>query len=478
MSKATQADVETDHDNQLTVYRRRDTKTGKLSDCYYYDIIIPRQKRIRFRSTKHTKKLDAIMYAKTQYAKVSQRIIAGIDITFTNFTKVAEKAIEHYEGRVEIGTFSQRDYDRIRTSNTYIFTPYFEMIDKDFHTITKFDIEKMVIWRKKQGILKRVDKRYKRVMNEHKKRYTATFEPWDSTRKVSNATVNKELQALRYIYKFAEDAKYISSREVPKITNIQYSVAEHRREHFTEQQWSEVTEYLRTNYAPWNEKVEKATSQAINIGDEQNVFFAQRASHFMCLLQRHFWLLLSQSSTRVGELRKIKWQDITDRPYPKPKTGKIINRKAISVNGKTGPRIVICMPYANKTIERWKNICAAFRVTTKPNEYVFRHPYFCYKNKGTPNNVIMNNNSAFQRVLEKLDLLHYGKTDQNGKLLKRTQYSIRHSAITWRLTAGVNLQALSSNVGSSIETLMRSYDHSTSLDYMEEITKNDPTDYD
>jgi len=52
-------------------------------------------------------------------------------------------------------------------------------------------------------------------------------------------------------------------------------------------------------------------------------------------------------------------------------------------------------------------------------------------------------------------------------------YSLRHGAITRDLVKGMSITALSKNVGVSIPTLTKFYDHAISTDFIDEITRFD-----
>ena len=133
------------------------------------------------------------------------------------------------------------------------------------------------------------------------------------------------------------------------------------------------------------------------------------------------------------------------------------------------------MPRSLETFERWKEICTYHKVSCEKEDYVWRHPG--RTDKESINKPILNTYEAFKRVLRHLDLLFYGEPDQAGRMRQRTLYSIRHS-ITWALQRNVPIEAISKNVGSSIETLQRVYDHSVATDYMMLITQQDPTHMD
>jgi integrase len=146
-----------------------------------------------------------------------------------------------------------------------------------------------------------------------------------------------------------------------------------------------------------------------------------------------------------------------------------VERVILSVNGKTGRRLVICQPYAKVVIRRWQDICKRYAVTTNPSEFVFRHPEFTNRGTSYVNQPLDTTNQAFQVVLRRLGL----EADVEGR--KRSVYSIRHSAITWALQGNVNAVSVAKNAGTSLEMIQKFYDHSLSTDYISELTKFDLT---
>ena len=57
------------HDGKLILFQRDDGK-GKAMPYWYYTIKIPKQKTIKDKSTKETKRSSALLIAETQYKKV------------------------------------------------------------------------------------------------------------------------------------------------------------------------------------------------------------------------------------------------------------------------------------------------------------------------------------------------------------------------------------------------------------------------
>lgn len=450
--------VNTSDDGQLVLFQRTDPE-GHIKPTWYYDIIIPKQKRIRFRSTGYQDYNKAFLFANTQYQKTLVRINAGIPLDAVTFRDVANEAFGHYQGKLSLGEIKQHTLDRMRNSIDFVFVPYFtDIANKDFHEITALDIQEMVIWRKDQGSI-------------DNNRMHKEGNVWDKTRIPSNATINRELTSLRQIYNYAILREIMIEGQRPKIETLKHSIKENRREHFNNEEWEKITNHLWRSYAPWREKEKEKIKGIIEQGNKPNI------EEYLKLLNRHFWLTLSQSSGRVGEIRDIKWKDVNIREFASVDSKKI-KRLILSVNGKTGKRNIVCMPRSLETFDRWKEICEYHKMSCEKEDYVWRHPWFGRTDKESVNKPVLNTYEAFKRVLTHLDLLFYGEPDQAGRMRERTLYSIRHSAITWALQRNVPIEAISKNVGSSIETLQRVYDHSVATDYMMLITQQDPTHMD
>ena len=449
MTDAHRQNLYTSEDGQLAVYQRVDAE-GNIKPTWYYDIVIPKQKRIRFKSTQFTDFGNALMYAKSEHQKMLQRVTAGIPLNAFSFDKVCKEVLEHYYEKVSVKDFPVSEYNRLRNCINHYYVPYFsEILDKDFHAINTIDIENFITWRKKRG-----------VINSNAKGESDQY----IGRMPSNNTINKELNSLRKIYDYAIDRGLMLPAQKPKIKNLKYSISDNRREHFTEPEWRKIYTYLSRKYAPWNDKTK---------GDSKFTFEVI-LDNYIKLLHRHFWLILSQSSGRVGEIRNIRWRDVKIREFS-DSDGKTVKRQILNVSGKTGQRHIVCMPSALDTFERWREICDWYRVTCNPDDYVFRHPHFSRSDHREGEKPVHDTYNGFKRVLTALNLLYYGDEDENGKRPERTLYSIRHSGITWALQRNVPIEAISKNVGTSIQTLQKVYDHSVSSDYMSLITQNDPT---
>jgi len=194
------------------------------------DINFPRQKRIRFRSTRCNEYHQASMYAETQYRKLAERVSAGIAIDTYSFRKVAKEAIDFYEDYVNVGRLSKGRFCHLLMVTRNLLIPYFDGLQKDFVEINTLDIEGFSLWRMNVGTIipkHYVDKSYK---------------------KPSIGTINIDLSMLRKIYNYAVKREYILPNQVPEIKDLRYNYKDHRRPHFTKGEWSKVTNYLFHHY--------------------------------------------------------------------------------------------------------------------------------------------------------------------------------------------------------------------------------------
>ena len=435
----------THHNKELLLYRAKHDN-GKIMDAWYYTIKIPNQKTIKDKTTKHTEYATALMFAEAQYQKLKERAMMGISIAAVSYQQVFRQAVSYYEQKVKADLLDEVRFHRFKAVNTRAVIPYFEEIDKDFAEINSLDIENWIIWRKGKG---------QRQRGWHNKSKLPEF----VDRKLSDGTINIELQMIRMVYDYAETAELTLPAQRPKIKSLKHSVKQNRRPEFSWSEWNKITQYLTSDYVDDMPPHMAKTNLA-----PMYVFF--RKNH------QYFWQLLFMSMCRIGELKTLKWGNIDDRKVKDPKTGKRVQRLILTVDGKTGKRQVVCQPYAAKLFADWKRVCEEFNAPTGTKDLVFKHPDTTNHGKDKKGEAIETTNVAFKGVLDKLGI----GTDADGK--QRTVYSIRHTAISQALRRNVSLNAISKNAGVSIETLTRAYDHTQSSDYIIELTKSDYTGFD
>jgi len=426
------------HNGEVFLYKLK--KDKKVSENWFYEIRLANQKRIRDRSTKIKDFNTALLYVESQYTKLTNRVNLGLPIATISMQQVVNEATAYYENRVKSGELAKERFNRFKRTMREIVIPFVNGLDKDFTELNSIDWEEYITYRKgKKQLSRGWHNKFKR---------NSQFVDLE----VTNGSINMDLQMVRMVYHFAVKRELILSAQVPEIKSLKVKLKEVRRPSFTIDEWKQITDYMASK------KYEEY------ITPQQHSF--KKIYQYYHQLNRHLWLMLSQSTCRVGEIRELRFGNIEERKVKDEQTGKFVNRIIIDVTGKTGRRRVVCMPYASQTLMRWKTYLMNIGMTTNKTDYVYRHPPFT--NKGKPHQPVHETNRAFQRMLKRIGL----DKDAEGRVY--SIYSIRHSAITWSLMRNVNLNAISKNSGVSIETLTRVYDHTQSEDYIAEIVKNNP----
>ena len=140
-------------------------------------------------------------------------------------------------------------------------------------------------------------------------------------------------------------------------------------------------------------------------------------------------------------LRPSEWANLRHR-HVKEVDGDNPHISITVADGKTKPRTVYSMPKGLDVYQRVKARTGAHR-----DHYLFKNQYF---NRKT---ALAKMRADFEALLKEADL----EVDGFGK--KRTMYSLRHSAIMFRLLLGDNVdyQTLVKNAGTSIDQLHRFY---------------------
>jgi len=221
------------------------------------------------------------------------------------------------------------------------------------------------------------------------------------------STLRNERSTLNKFFRYARRKRHI--RELPEI--VTRPVKPNPRPDIPEAEWQALCEYL---------------TKPVVRGKRDRLYL------------RYYILILGNSGIRTGEARRLTWRDIS---YTKTLTGD--RRLVFTVRGKTGEREVVC----NVGVERWVAELEQYRRDESgrpisPSETLFCHP------DGKP---ILNFKNSFQQALKGAGVLY----SSDGK--KRVPYSLRHTYATMRLSEGVSVFQLATNMGTSVEMIEKFY---------------------
>ena len=247
-------------------------------------------------------------------------------------------------------------------------------------------------------------------------------------RKPSHDTLNRERTAIMSIFKFGYQRGYIKKLfEIPKLKTKGIT----RRPTFTLAEWKKITKGMRS----W-------VPEGIDKGHWRERFLLQQ-----------YVLLMSNSGVRVGEMRNLKWDDVSSITSEKGK------HYVLRVTGKTGERDVVLNPYSDTYLKRVYDLrTSELGHPPDPTEYVFISsktggPYTSFK-------------TSFNNMLK-----YCGVPVEKGGM-NRTIYSLRHFYGTQRLKGNINPYVLSKQMGTSVEMIEKFYGHIMTRDVMDTIKQS------
>jgi integrase len=261
------------------------------------------------------------------------------------------------------------------------------------------------------------------------------YEYWDwrklnfKRKKPSDDTLNRERTSIQSLLKFSLQRGYITEAiEVPKLKTKGIS----KRPTFTLNEWKIITTKMR-----------KWVEEGRPLGKWRDRYILQQ-----------YVLLMSNSGVRVGEMRGVKWEDISS-----VQTDEGI-QLVIRVNGKVGERDVVLNPSSDVYVKRLYDlrISELDGVNPPSNEYVFL--------SRRTNKPMTSFKKSFNSMLEYCGI----PTEKNG--LNRTIYSLRHFYGTQRLRGDINPYHLSKQMGTSVEMIEKFYGHILTKDVIDSVQKS------
>ena len=241
--------------------------------------------------------------------------------------------------------------------------------------------------------------------------------------------MNRERTSIQSLLKFSLQRGYITEAiEVPKLKTKGIS----KRPTFTLNEWKIITTKMR-----------KWVEEGRPLGKWRDRYILQQ-----------YVLIMSNSGVRVGEMRGVKWEDISS-----VQTDEGI-QLVIRVNGKVGERDVVLNPSSDAYVKRLYDlrISELDGVNPPSNEYVFL--------SRRTNKPMTSFKKSFNSMLEYCGI----PTEKNG--LNRTIYSLRHFYGTQRLRGDINPYHLSKQMGTSVEMIEKFYGHILTKDVIDSVQKS------
>lgn len=245
----------------------------------------------------------------------------------------------------------------------------------------------------------------------------------------SNGTLKRERTSILPVFKYALAKGYLT---ILPTSNAPKSVME-RRPTFT------LEEY-RTLY--------RAARKWVAEGQSKSSARQRFIAHM-------YFLTLSNTGMRIGELRGLRWGDLRSVA-----TGDG-TRLIAEVRGKTGVREVVFQSGADKYIERLYDK----RIEELGDPPDSNQVIFCHRD-GSP---ILTFKTAFNALLDFAGI----PLEKNGS--KRSIYSLRHFYATMRLSNDTSPFLLAKQMGTSVEMLEKFYGQTVTSKLAAEVSKGNQT---
>jgi integrase len=363
---------------------------------YYVRISTPNSTGYKFISTKTNNKSEAIRFAFNEYDKLNNIVQSGGVLQSRTYKDIVDEW-----GKNRTNSYNPKSKSKDRT------VEYVKLYSVDF--FGKMMIDKI----KSKDFHEYCDWRN---VNYKKKQPTVD-------------TINRELTSIRSVFKYSYQRGYIS--EMVTIQKLKTNGVS-RRSTFNLTEWKKITTGMR-----------KWVKEGKPLGKYRDRFILQQ-----------YVLLMSNSGVRVGEMRDLKWEDVTS--YSTKDGDDVI----LKVKGKTGLREAVLNPGSERSLQRLFDLRKEELdgVRPSPNEYVFLSrltgkPYTSFK-------------TSFNSMLKYCGI----ELEKDG--LNRTIYSLRHFYGTQRLKGNISPYILAKQMGTSVEMIEKHYSHVLTKDRIKLIKES------
>lgn len=244
--------------------------------------------------------------------------------------------------------------------------------------------------------------------------------PANAAVRPSKKTLDMEKSLLTQVFKFMKVNSYIPNMPIITVDKDESDPPPDRRPHFEMHEWETLHTYMKT----WKEA-------------GYNAFHQHQRKMLYCLVG-----FLMNSGLRPNEVFNLRWKNlgITEK-----RRLKVIIPKGTKTGYKDRDRVPL------ETAIQYTSDAAVLRHQRLPDMPIDKETEFVFAGyNGEP---MAQSHKLFSQVLNDVGLLK----DAHGR--NRTLYSLRHSFISYRLLAGISIEDVARNTGSSVKQIQEHYDH-------------------
>ena len=421
-------------DGKILVYKREG------SPAYQTRLNVPGVSGYVFRTTKENDLSAAIQKAEDMFDDLRFKVRNNLDVGTYTFATLYKKWWE-----ATASTLSVHRQRFIKgTANRYLL-PYFGQKTTDGITdefAANYWDWRINYWSSDDGQDK-IEKAQKSRTTKNKPYKTVL----GNVAKVpAQKTLQMEQSLLRQIFHWARRTgrmKYDVLVKAPKV-NRNNSARENnpsRRPAFELDEWRTLVRYLRNWVKEESHGSQPRKNGSFSRIKGEDYSLVHSLHRYQREVLRCYVQFMCYSGLRPNEARQLRWRDV-DFDWV-DEEGKRQVLLYVAPTTKTGEREVIPLWYVRSTLKRLKKISQF----TGSDDLVF-----C-SHTGEP---IENFGKTFKDVLKKANLLD----DRFGRA--RTIYSLRHTYATFRLLyAGIPMETLALNMGTSPKMIFDHYSHIT-----------------
>jgi integrase len=244
--------------------------------------------------------------------------------------------------------------------------------------------------------------------------------------RVSDASIRTEMSVFRSVMAFAASKKYITESQVFK---GKLPLAKVRREEFTPEEYRKLHTFARG----WIKKARKPVQ----------IWYRTVTYNFV--------LIMCNTGMRPPEAKNLRWRDVAIRTDQQGRKFVILH-----VRGKDKFRNLVAAHNVADYLERIRAISKA----TGPDDFVFT--------TSTGKRALTLYGSLITKLLTESSLLRSSSGSQ------RSTYCFRHTYATFRLSEGVDVYFLATQMGTSVQMIEDHYGHIVPVKNAERILQGLP----
>jgi integrase len=253
----------------------------------------------------------------------------------------------------------------------------------------------------------------------------------------SPKTIEGDINSFKFFLRWCSVKGRYSGNALEYVTKK--NAVSNKRSAFTTVQWTKLTGYMRRN-------------QWLIVGRRGNDSRLIRHRHML----KAYILFMKNTGLRVGESRKLRWEDVDFVADPNP-SKQFVRIKVLSENSKTRKNaIVIGNEGAFNALSEWMQFRTEHEDFIQPQD-----PIWC----DVEGRIINEFREGFNTLIKNAGV----DLDASGN--KLTIYSLRHTYITEQLKNSVPIYTIASNCNTSVAMIERYYSDARPKDFEDALTE-------